>query len=84
MLVRATEGAERGYIFWRIGERPILQKPHGLIVKVCQTLRVFDLSRELPGSNQKIQSLRAQRLCGEGDLLVLLVTREAFSRSYIH
>jgi hypothetical protein len=26
-LVRDAEAAERGWFFWRIGERPILQKP---------------------------------------------------------
>ncbi|OGP55178.1 MAG: hypothetical protein A2162_05255 [Deltaproteobacteria bacterium RBG_13_52_11b] len=42
-LVRGTEVAERGYIFWRIGERPILQKPHGLVIEPPETLKVFDL-----------------------------------------
>jgi len=67
-LVRGTEDAERAYIFWRIGERPILQKPHGLVIELPQTPWIFDLPRELPGTNQKIPSLRSQRLCGEGNL----------------
>jgi len=42
-LVRGTEAAERGYIFWRIGERPILQKPHGLVIELPQRPWTFDL-----------------------------------------
>jgi hypothetical protein len=53
-LPAGREAAERGYIFWRIGERPILQKPHGLVIELPQTPWTFDLPRELPGTNQKI------------------------------
>jgi len=64
-FLRSTEGAERRYIFWRIGERPILQKPHGLAIELHETLWAFDLSRDVPGTNQKITSLRSLRLPGE-------------------
>jgi hypothetical protein len=70
-LVRDAEAAERGFIFWRIGERPILQKPHGLVIELHEKLWTFDLPREPPGTNQKkVPSLRPQRLCGENFLLV--------------
>ena len=55
VLVRGTEAAERGYIFWRISERPILQKPHGFATA--------------PKSLFPVTSLPAGRqmcLCGEG------------------
>jgi hypothetical protein len=42
-LTRINQGAERGYIFWRIGERPILQKPHGLVIELPEPLWTFDL-----------------------------------------
>jgi hypothetical protein len=50
-LPAGREHAERGCSFWRIGERPILQKPHGLMIELDETLWTFDLSRELPGTN---------------------------------
>jgi hypothetical protein len=56
-LVRGTEDAERGYIFWGIGERPILQKPHGLVIELPRTPSTFDSLRELPVANQEIPSL---------------------------
>jgi proteasome lid subunit RPN8/RPN11 len=34
----STEDAERGYIFWRIGEKPILQKPHGFVIELPERL----------------------------------------------
>jgi hypothetical protein len=41
----------------------IHQRPEFLCMP--ERLRVFDLPRELPGTNQKIPSLRSQRLSGE-------------------
>ena len=57
------------------GERPILQKPHGLVIELPQTPWIFDLPRELPGTNQKIPSLRSQRLCGESNLFCAPLNR---------
>jgi len=76
VLVRGTEDAERGFIFWRIGERPILQKPHGSIIELPQWLWTFDLAGRQPGANQKIPSLRSQRLCGEMILFLIGVSAE--------
>ena len=60
-----AQRAPRGYVFWRIGERPILQKPHGLVIELPETWWKFDFSRVVPGTNQIPPSLRSQRLCGE-------------------
>jgi len=53
-----AEDAERGGYFWRIGERPILQKLHACGHKnMPKRLRPFDLPRVLLGTNQKQFSL---------------------------
>jgi len=41
-LIRDTEHTEGRVVFWRIGERPILQKPHGLVSELSKTLWTFD------------------------------------------
>ena len=62
-LVRGTENTERGYIFWRIGERPILQKTHGLLIELPKTLQTFDLV----ASHHQIKKIQ---LCDLGDSAV--------------
>jgi len=42
-LARGTEGAERGRFFWRIGERPILQKFQACGTDLPKRLGIFDL-----------------------------------------
>jgi hypothetical protein len=59
----STEDAERGYIFWRIGEKPILQKPHGFVIELPERLWTFDLV----ASHHQIKNLH---LCDLSDSAV--------------